>query len=86
MYQCKDITEEVNNYLDGDLPLSKRIGLFFHLLICSCCRNYLQQVRSTISIITVSKPKEKDDTDLDALAKKLHDLCHDDGTQQHRHD
>ncbi|RKZ81165.1 MAG: hypothetical protein DRQ35_00795 [Gammaproteobacteria bacterium] len=75
MYQCKDIAEEVNNYIDGHLPLSKRIGLFFHLLICSCCRNYLQQIRSTISVITVSHPKENDETDTKILAKQLHDLC-----------
>ena len=75
MYQCKDVAEEVNNYIDGDLPLGKRIGLFFHLLMCSCCRNYLQQIRTTISIITVSNPKEKDTADTQALAKKLHDLC-----------
>ncbi len=72
MYQCKDVANEVNNYIDGDLPLAKRVGLFFHLLICSCCRNYLQQIRSTISIITVSKPKEDISTDTHALAKKLH--------------
>ncbi len=76
MYQCKDIANEVNNYIDGDLPLGKRVGLFFHLLMCSCCRNYLQQIRSTMSILTVSKPKEDDGTDVDELAKKLHDLYH----------
>lgn len=74
MYQCKDIAEEVTNYIDGGLPLGKRIGLFYHLIICSCCRNYLQQIRSTISVITVSHPKENDSTDTDALAKKLHEL------------
>ncbi|NOQ94673.1 MAG: hypothetical protein GQ547_08590 [Methylophaga sp.] len=75
MYQCKDITEEVNNYIEGDLPFTKRIGLFFHFIMCSCCRNYLQQIRSTISVITVSQPKEKDSADLKALAKQLHDMC-----------
>ncbi|PHS24667.1 MAG: hypothetical protein COA83_07445 [Methylophaga sp.] len=74
MYQCKDIVDEVNNYIDGELPLGKRVGLFFHLLICSCCRNYLQQIRSTLSIITVSKPKEDDNTDTKLLAEKLHGI------------
>ncbi|MDB2705029.1 hypothetical protein N9Y67_00660 [Pseudomonadota bacterium] len=82
MYQCKDISDEVNNYIDGDLPLSKRIGLFFHLLTCSCCRNYLQQIRSTISIVTIAKPKEQDVTDINSLAKQLHDLCH---NEEHKH-
>jgi hypothetical protein len=74
MYQCKDIADEVNNYIDGELPLGKRVGLFFHLLMCSCCRNYLQQIRSTISVITVSKPKENDATDTKELAKTLHGI------------
>ena len=81
MYSCKDITEEVNNYINGHLPLGKRLGLSLHLFMCSCCRNYLQQIKSTISIITVSHPKEQDNTDVKALAKQLHDQCtHSDGT------
>lgn len=79
MFQCKDIAEEASNYLDGDLPLGKRIGLFMHLVICSCCRNYLQQIRETINTIAVIKPKEKDSTDTQALAQKLHEIaCHHD--------
>lgn len=74
MIQCKDLAEEASNYLEGDLPLNKRIGLFFHLLICSCCRNYLQQIRSTIKTVSLLHPKEKDITDTQALAKKLHSL------------
>jgi len=82
MYQCKDITEEVNNYIDGDLPLIKRMNLFVHLLMCSCCRNYLQQIRSTIFIITMSRPKEETSINTQDLAKKLHDLCHE---EEHKH-
>ena len=74
MIQCKDLTEEASDYLDGDLPLGKRIGLFFHLLICRCCRNYLQQIRSTIKTVKVLQPKEKDTSDTLALAQKLHAL------------
>jgi len=74
MIQCKDLTEEASDYLDGDLPLRKRIGLFFHLLICRCCRNYLQQIRSTIKTVKVLQPKEKQTIDTHALAQKLHSL------------
>lgn len=74
MIQCKDLTEEASDYLDGDLPLRKRIGLFFHLLICRCCRNYLQQIRSTIKTVKVLHPKEKESIDTQALAQKLHAL------------
>jgi len=78
MIQCKDLAEEASDYLDGDLPLRKRIGLFFHLLICSCCRHYLQQFRSTIRAVKVLKPKEKDNVDTQSLAQKLHALSRED--------
>lgn len=74
MIKCKDLTEEASDYLDGDLPLGKRIGLLFHLLICRCCRNYLQQIRSTIKTVKVLQPKEKNTSDTLALAQKLHAL------------
>lgn len=74
MIQCKDLIEEASDYLDGDITLSKRIGLFFHLLICRCCRNYMQQIRRTIETVSVIRPKEKDTTDKHALAQKLHSL------------
>ncbi len=74
MIQCKDLTEEASDYLDGDLPLRKRIALFVHLVICRCCRNYLQQIRSTIKTVKVLQPKEKETIDTQALAHKLHAL------------
>jgi predicted anti-sigma-YlaC factor YlaD len=77
-FECKDVAEEANNYLDGDLPLRKRIGLFLHLVICSCCRNYLQQLRETIKTVSVLKPKEKASSDNKALAEELMKLSQED--------
>jgi hypothetical protein len=71
MFECKDIAEEASNYLDGDLPLGKRIGLFLHIVICSCCREYMQQIKQTISTVATIRPREKDSTDTQALAEKL---------------
>ncbi len=79
MYQCKDVAKEANDYIDGNISLRKRFGLFLHLIVCSCCRNYLQQIRSTISTITILKPKEKSTTNTKDLAKKLRDIsCNND--------
>jgi predicted anti-sigma-YlaC factor YlaD len=74
MAECKDIAEEASNLLDGNLPFRKRIALRLHLLYCSCCRAYIQQLKQTISTITVLRPQEKDTTDTSALAKKLQEL------------
>jgi len=76
MRQCKDIAEEASNYINGDLPLRERVGHYFHLVLCKCCRNYLQQIRQSISTLAVVKPQEKSNIDTDALAKKLYDSCH----------
>jgi predicted anti-sigma-YlaC factor YlaD len=74
MFECKDVAEEASNYLDGDLPLGKRVGLFLHIVICSCCRAYLQQIRETIKTVSVMRPREHDNTDTQALAEKLRGL------------
>ena len=71
MFQCKDVAEEASNYLNGDLPLRKRIGLLLHIVFCSCCQNYLQQLKSTIKTVSIIHPHEKVDTDIQALAEKL---------------
>ena len=71
MAQCKDIAEEANQYIDGNLPLRRRIGLYFHLVVCKCCRVYLDQMRDTIRTVTTFKPKEPTSTDIKDLAKRL---------------
>lgn len=76
MLQCKEVAEEASNYIDGDLSFIKRVGLFLHLVMCRYCRNYVQQLRHTVFTVSVLKPKEKDNTDMTSLAKKLHDHCH----------
>ena len=76
MRQCKDIAEEASNYINGDLPLRDRVGLYFHLILCKCCRNYLQQIRQSISTLNLVKPQEKSTIDTDEFAKKLYHSCH----------
>ncbi len=71
MAQCKDIAEEANQYIDGDLPLRRRISLFFHLVVCKCCRVYLDQMRDTIRTITIFKPKEPSVQGTKDLAQRL---------------
>jgi len=72
MLQCKDVVRETSDYLDGDLPLFKRVGLFIHIVLCRCCRNYVDQIQQTIHTVAITHPKESDGTDIQALAKQLH--------------
>ncbi len=71
MLNCKDAVTETSNYINNDLPLSKRISLFLHFMICRCCRNYLQQFEKTVETISLVKPNELDKTNKLELARLL---------------
>jgi hypothetical protein len=45
MLSCKDATRLISQSMDRSLPLGKRIGVRFHLLICRFCARYARQLR-----------------------------------------
>jgi predicted anti-sigma-YlaC factor YlaD len=47
---CKELVELATDYLEGTLPEPDRVRLEAHLEVCEGCRNYLEQMRRTISI------------------------------------
>ncbi|VAW86159.1 hypothetical protein MNBD_GAMMA18-1262 [hydrothermal vent metagenome] len=54
MLSCKELTEQAGDYLDKQLPLSKKLQLKMHLLLCLHCRCYLKQLRTTIRLIKMT--------------------------------
>jgi len=44
---CRDVTDVLDRYLDGDLSARQRLFLRVHLLGCRDCRNYLQSYELT---------------------------------------
>ncbi len=48
MTNCRELVELLTDYLEGRLPLGRRLALGFHLAICGHCRRYLRQTRLTI--------------------------------------
>jgi len=47
---CNELVELVNDYLDGTLPSDERARFDAHLQACPGCRNYLDQMRTTIGL------------------------------------
>lgn len=47
---CRELVELVTDYLDGALPTQDRLDFERHLVWCSWCRDYLDQVRTTIAL------------------------------------
>jgi predicted anti-sigma-YlaC factor YlaD len=43
MLTCKEISKLVSQSLDHKLPLRQRMGMRFHLMMCSMCRTYKTQ-------------------------------------------
>jgi anti-sigma factor RsiW len=48
MLNCRELTELITDYLEGRLPLSRRLSFRFHVMMCRHCRAYLNQMRLTI--------------------------------------
>ncbi len=48
---CRELTELINDYLEGQLPLRTRVRLQLHLGLCGDCRAYLRQLKSVIGAL-----------------------------------
>ncbi len=47
---CQELVEIVTAYVEGDLPAPERARFDAHLAGCSGCRNYVQQMITTIRL------------------------------------
>ncbi|MDZ4783284.1 MAG: zf-HC2 domain-containing protein [Planctomycetia bacterium] len=44
MLSCKQATQLISEALDRKLSLGQRVGLRFHVMMCSACRAYRRQL------------------------------------------
>ena len=47
---CQELVELVTDYLEGALPTRDRLDFERHLVWCSWCRDYLDQMRATVAL------------------------------------
>jgi anti-sigma factor RsiW len=67
---CQQVVELVTAYLDGGLSPEDRQNFEQHLLSCSGCRNYLEQMRRTIETtgrVQLELPAELEEKLLEAF-------------------
>lgn len=57
MLVCRDVTELTTDYLEGALPIGRRLAMRFHLAICSFCRRHIKQVRDTVALLHRMPPQ-----------------------------
>lgn len=80
MPSCKDITEHASDYLDRDLTLLQRAGFRLHLFMCVHCRQYVEQLKLTITTLgKIGKTPEASPPSVDP--QQVQDIV----SQLHRH-
>jgi hypothetical protein len=75
MLSCKDVTKLISESMDASLPMGRRIGVRFHLIICKWCARYERQlvlIRDTARRLAsmVEKPGESPAETLSAEARE----------------
>lgn len=50
MLTCRDVTSLSSDYLDGELPLRRRISVRMHLALCRHCRAFMGNLQHTIAL------------------------------------
>ena len=68
---CREMAELVTDYLEGDLPLHRRIGARVHLLVCKACTHYFDQMRRTVALLRKGPVTEPPKSQEDALIQQL---------------
>jgi len=67
-YVCRQFVEDVTAYLEGVLPDEVVILVEVHLADCPHCREYLSQMR-----LTITKTRAVNDADVDAMPAEVRD-------------
>ena len=75
MLKCRHVMHLSSDYLDGTLPVHRRLAIRLHLFICDACRRYLRQLRATVGAMGRWPPPEVSEdalqSQIDALRKQL---------------
>ena len=70
---CQELVEAVTSYLEGALPDADRLELERHLETCDGCRQYVEQLRTTIVLTGEARPLDLTSEAEDALLAAFRD-------------
>jgi len=71
MLKCRDISELSSDYIDGTLPLHKRLQVRLHLFMCTHCRRYLQHFQTTVDLIAKLKNPKTSQQKIEAVMDRI---------------
>ncbi|MBL0312129.1 MAG: zf-HC2 domain-containing protein [Holophagaceae bacterium] len=70
MPSCKDVRENLTEYMEGKLPLSRRMGIRIHLMMCKVCDGLLHTLQT---LPTFAKEVLRAPAEAPAEAKETYD-------------
>ncbi|MEC5325341.1 MULTISPECIES: zf-HC2 domain-containing protein [unclassified Aurantimonas] len=80
MLTCRDLAQQADAFLDGELNLGQRLRIRLHLSMCNGCARFMGQMRQTRSLITAEARNAASgedntavDTDIDNILDAFHD-------------
>lgn len=67
MLSCRELNARATDYLEGQMSLRQRAGFKLHLLMCSRCGTYVDQLAKTIALLRAGRPAASQTTPDDGL-------------------
>ncbi len=73
MLSCKEVAQQASDYIDQQYSWRQRMAFRLHLCICSNCRRYINQLRSSIESLKLlkSRPQSVVNVHQKELARQL---------------
>lgn len=71
MLSCKEITQLSSDYIDNELPFLKRWQFRMHLFMCKRCREFVDQIETTISAIKKLQPAPPEEAYINQQVKAI---------------
>lgn len=68
---CEEFAKKISEHLDGRIPFGKRVGVWFHALLCKPCRRYMRQMRQTVDLMEASGDSDCDEECPDELKRSV---------------
>jgi anti-sigma factor ChrR (cupin superfamily) len=67
---CHEVQTELTEYAEGALPLSRRLGIWVHLLLCRVCAGFLRGLEALpgLAKASLAPPPEAPEAAAEALA------------------
>ena len=70
LLKCRDVSELVTDYAEGTLPPGRRLAVRLHLMFCSMCRNYLDQMTKTRALLKRTPLAPPSDAEIERILAK----------------